>query len=50
MLHKGSCHCGQTAYEVAAPNGLETASINVRCLDGVDLDELNRVPFDGRSL
>jgi hypothetical protein len=114
MVHKGSCHCGQTVYEVegeigqvvdcncshcsrkgyllwfvpraqlrlttpdslavytfnrhaikhhfcprcgcavfglgVAPNGLETAAINVRCLDGVDLAALKRVPFDGRSL
>jgi hypothetical protein len=115
MTYKGSCHCGQTAYEVegdigqvvdcncshcsrkgfllwfvpraqlklstpegrlavytfnrhaikhhfcpscgcatfglgVAPNGLETAAINVRCLDGVDVDALKRVPFDGRSL
>jgi hypothetical protein len=115
MAHKGSCHCGQTAYDVdgeigqvvdcncshcsrkgyllwfvprtqlrlatpesrlavytfnrhaikhhfctscgcavfglgVAPSGLETAAINVRCLEGVELDGLKRVPFDGRSL
>jgi hypothetical protein len=115
MLYKGSCHCGQTAYEVegeigqviecncsycsrkgyllwfvpqdhlrletpdsrlavytfnrhaikhyfcatcgcapfgrgVAPNGLERAAINVRCLEGVDLGALKRVPFDGRSV
>jgi hypothetical protein len=114
MLYKGSCHCGETAYEVegelgqvmecncsycsrkgyllwfvprdqlrlstpesrlavytfnkhvikhhfctecgcapfgfgVAPNGAETAAINVRCLDDVDLDKLKRVQFDGRS-
>jgi hypothetical protein len=116
MLYKGSCHCGETAYEVeaegeigqvvecnctycsrkgyllwfvprdqlrlstpesrlavytfnkhvikhhfctecgcapfglgVAPNGLETAAINVRCLEDVDLDKLKRVPFDGLS-
>jgi hypothetical protein len=114
MLYTGSCHCGQTAYEVegelvqalecncshcsrkgyllwfvprtqlklmtpetrlsvytfnthrikhhfcktcgcapfglgVAPNGLETAAINVRCLHGVELETLKRVPFDGRN-
>jgi hypothetical protein len=30
--------------------GGDTACINVRCLEGVDLAALKRVPFDGRSL
>lgn len=30
--------------------GADTACINVRCLEGVDLAALKRVPFDGRSL
>ena len=30
-------------------NGNDTVSINTRCLDGVDLDKLNIVKFDGRS-
>ena len=44
MRFEGSSHCG------AAPNGAKTVAINVRCLDGVDLDKVERQPFDGRSL
>ena len=32
------------------PDGKAMASINVRCLDGVDLDALTITPFDGASL
>ena len=31
-------------------DGKAMASINVRCLDGVDIDKLKVTPFDGRSL
>jgi hypothetical protein len=31
------------------PQGNEMAAINVRCLEGIDLGALQRVPFDGRS-
>ena len=30
-------------------DGAETAAINVRCLEDVDLATVRRVPFDGRS-
>ncbi len=30
-------------------DGTKTAAINVRCLDGVDVGKLNRVPVDGKS-
>ena len=30
-------------------SGAETALINVRCLEGVELSSLKRVPVDGRS-
>jgi hypothetical protein len=32
------------------PDGKPMVSINVRCLDGVDLDALSATPFDGASL
>ena len=52
MVHKGSCHCGAVAYEVEGvdPKGNAIAAINVRCLEGVDLDKLEITPYDGRSL
>lgn len=31
------------------PKGVETAAINVRCIDSIDLTSLNRVPYDGAS-
>jgi hypothetical protein len=32
------------------PDGKEMVAINVRCLDGVDVDSLKVTKFDGRSL
>ena len=32
-----------------APDGSATAAVNIRCLEGVDLAALKRVPYDGRS-
>jgi hypothetical protein len=31
-----------------APNGDELVAINVRCLDGIDLDALTLTPVDGK--
>jgi hypothetical protein len=39
---KGSCHCGQTGYQMAA--------VNVRCLQGVKFSSLPVKHFDGRAL
>jgi hypothetical protein len=33
----------------AMPDGTPMAAINVRCLDGIDVHELNPKKFDGRS-
>ena len=40
-------HCGIHSFYVprSAPDGV---SVNARCLDGVDVGELRRHPFDGR--
>jgi hypothetical protein len=43
-----TCGC-QPFGLAAAPDGAPMAAINVRCLDDVDLDAIERVPFDGRS-
>jgi hypothetical protein len=43
--------CGAAPFGFGvSPNGEATAAINVRCLDGVDLAAVKRVPFDGLSL
>jgi hypothetical protein len=42
--------CGCAPFGIGAdPSGAATAAINVRCLEGVDLAAIKRVPFDGRS-
>jgi hypothetical protein len=42
------CGCAPLAFGTM-PDGSPTAAINVRCLDGLDLATLQRVPVDGRS-
>src|SRR4051812_3576018 len=42
--------CGVQPYARGKDaRGQYTAAINVRCLEGMDLDHIKRVPFDGRS-
>ena len=31
------------------PDGAEAAAVNIRCLDGVELDTVTRVPVNGRE-
>ena len=63
--HEGGCQCGKVRYRVSidltAPviacncsigkgrDGGDNVAINVRCLDGVELDTLNVTKFDGRG-
>jgi hypothetical protein len=42
------CGCSPFAYGIDK-NGMATAAINARCLDGLELSELKRIPVDGRS-
>jgi hypothetical protein len=42
------CGCAPFADGVG-PKGEATAAVNVRCLEGVELSSLKRIPFDGRS-
>lgn len=66
MTSKGSCHCGNVAFEVDGtpdkamscncsicqrtdPKGNRMAAINIRCLEGIDLDAVPVAKFDGRS-
>jgi hypothetical protein len=42
--------CGVESFaRGTGPDGTPMASINVRCLDGIDLESLTLTPFDGRS-
>lgn len=44
-----TCGVESFAYGVG-PDGSEMAAINVRCLDDVDIEKLETVPFDGKKL
>jgi hypothetical protein len=51
IQHRFCADCGcQPFGEGKQPTGEDTAAINVRCLDGVELAELNIVPFNGRDV
>lgn len=41
--------CGVQAFGKGAGKNGPTVSINVRCLDGVELSELTLTPYDGKS-
>ena len=48
--HRFCPNCGIHPYgEGKTPTGEAMAAINVRCLDGVDLESLKITRFDGRS-
>jgi hypothetical protein len=44
--------CGCTTFGIGKPPKAmeETVAINVRCLEGIDIENLERKQFDGRSL
>ncbi|HEX2115311.1 MAG TPA: GFA family protein [Alphaproteobacteria bacterium] len=52
VIHHLFCPtCGIESFAKGTmPDGKKMAAINVRCLDGVDLNALKPTPFDGRSL
>ena len=43
------CGCAPFGFGVDK-SGAQTAAVNVRCLEGVELSTLKRVPFDGRAM
>ena len=51
-IHHLFCQrCGIRSFSRGAmPDGTEMVAVNVRCLDGVNLEAIPRKPFDGRSL
>jgi len=52
VVHHLFCSkCGVGSFgRGTAPDGTKTVAINVRCLDGINPDELNIRKFDGASL
>jgi hypothetical protein len=52
VIHHFFCAtCGVGSFgRGIGPNGVEMVALNVRCLDGVDLDALTIRKFDGASL
>jgi hypothetical protein len=51
IQHRFCPSCGIHPYgEGAAPDGSVMAAINLRCIDGIDLDAIPVHRYDGRSL
>lgn len=48
--HQFCKRCGCQAFGFGEdPQGNKMAAVNVRCVEGVDLDALKRIHYDGRS-
>jgi hypothetical protein len=52
IIHHLFCrNCGVSSFATGQDEtGAEGIGINVRCLDGVEIDTLTLTPFDGKSL
>lgn len=51
IQHRFCPNCGMHPYgEGTNPNGGRMAAINIRCLEGIDLDVIPVTHFDGRAL
>lgn len=51
IKHRFCANCGIHPYgEAVDPRGNHMAAINIRCLEGVDLDAIPLQHFDGRAL
>jgi hypothetical protein len=51
VIHHLFCkHCGISSFgRGKGPDGTEMAAINLRCLDGIELDKVTIGKFDGKS-
>lgn len=50
IKHRFCMTCGIHPFaEATDPNGVPTMAINIRCLEGIDLDAVPVQHFDGRS-
>jgi hypothetical protein len=56
QFNRGAIHpfcktCGIESYAYGkGPGGIDMVMLNVRCLDGIDVDQLKLKKFDGASL
>ena len=51
IQHHFCPRCGSALFGFGVDKtGAQTAAVNVRCLEGVELSSLERVPFNGRAL
>ena len=51
LHHRHCTRCGvETFAEGVAPDGTATVGVNLRCLNGVEVDKLTPRQHDGRSL
>lgn len=52
MLHHRFCAtCGIESYaEGTGPDGAPMVGVNLRCIDGIDVDKLNPRAWDGRAM
>jgi hypothetical protein len=50
IKHHFCANCGCAPFGFGAmPDGTETAAVNVRCIEGIDLNAIERQQVDGRS-
>jgi hypothetical protein len=49
IQHHFCTRCGCAPLGMGTHDGVAMAAINIRCLEGVDLGAIPRVPVDGRS-
>jgi hypothetical protein len=52
QIHHLFCtECGIESFARGTrPDGAPMVAVNLRCVEGIDLDTLVRTPFDGKSL
>jgi hypothetical protein len=51
IVHPFCRRCGVGSFaRRRGPDGSEMVAINVRCLDGVEIEALSLTPFDGKNL
>ena len=50
IQHRFCTVCGCQPFSLGrGPDGAEVAAVNVRCLEGIALEDVARVPVDGRA-